>query len=113
MRRLAVDCYACQHDRYILSGRSLAAHLTGLEVAIEHGGDERVNERVQRWLSSTRHLEKPAVPAARGEMTIADVVDVGPDEYAKAVRRWARSVWDAWREHHALARAWIAAAEAR
>src|SRR5207237_8609042 len=27
MRRLAVDCYACQHDRYILSGRSLAAHL--------------------------------------------------------------------------------------
>src|SRR5207247_3285351 len=34
MRRLTVDCYACQHDRYILSGRSLAARLTGLPVAI-------------------------------------------------------------------------------
>ena len=113
MRRLAVDCYACQHDRYILSGRSLAAHLTGLAVAIEHGGDEHVNERVQRWLSLTRELEKPAVPRLRGEVTIADVAAAPPDEYAAAVRRWAQSVWDAWHGHHALAREWIAAAQSR
>ena len=113
MRRLAVDCYACQHDRYILSGRSLAAHLTGLAVAIEHGGDEHVNERVQRWLSRTRELEKPAVPRLRGEVTIADVAAAPPDEYPAAVRRWAQSVWDAWHEHHALAREWIAAAQSR
>lgn len=113
MRRLAVDCYACQHDRYILSGRSLAAHLTGLAVAIEHGGDEHVNERVQRWLSGTRNIEKPAVPRLRGNVTIADVAAVPPDEYAAAVRRWAESVWDAWRDHHALAREWIAAARSR
>src|SRR6266568_9305303 len=47
-----------------------AAHLTGRAVAIELGGDERVNERVQRWLSRTRHIDKPAVPAVCGEMTI-------------------------------------------
>ena len=113
MRRLSVDCYACQHDRYILSGRSLAAHLTGVAVAIEHGGAEQVNERVQSWLSRTRHVEKPAVPRARGAITIADVAGAAPEEYAAAVRRWAASVWDAWREHQALAREWIAAAVRR
>jgi hypothetical protein len=113
MRRLVVDSYACQHDRYIRSGRSLAAHLTGVAVAIEYGGDQNVNERVQRWLSRTRHLEKPVVPDSRGKVTIADVVDVAPEEYAAAVHRWAGSVWEAWREDHALARAWIAAAGAR
>jgi hypothetical protein len=110
MRRLAVDCYACQHDRYILSGRSLAAHLTGLAVAIEYDGAEHVNERVQGWLSRTRHVEKAAIPGARGTVTIADVAAAAPEEYAAAVRRWADSVWAAWREHHALARDWIAAA---
>jgi Family of unknown function (DUF5946) len=110
MRRLAVDSYACQHDRYVLSGRSLAAHLTGLAVAIEHGGDQQVNDRVQRWLSNTRTLEKPTVPEIRGRVTIADVVDVAPEDYAAAVHRWAESVWDAWREHQDLARRWIAAA---
>ena len=113
MRRLAVDCYACQHDRYVLSGRSLAAHLTGLAVAIEHGGDQQVNDRVQSWLSRTRNIEKPAVPSSRGKITIADVADALPEEYATAVRSWAGSVWDAWREHHALAREWIAAAGPR
>jgi hypothetical protein len=108
MRRLAVDCYACQHDRYILSGRSLAAHLTGLAVAIEHDGAEQVNERVQSWLSRTRHVEKPVLPNQRGKVTIADVAECAPEDYAGAVRRWAESVWDAWRDHHALAREWIA-----
>ncbi len=108
MRRLAVDCYACQHDRYILSGRSLAAHLTGLAVAIEHEGAEQVNERVQGWLSRTRHAEKPAVPGQRGKITIADVAGAAPDDYAAAVRRWADSVWEAWRAHHSLAYEWIA-----
>jgi len=110
MRRLAVDCYACQHDRYILSGRSLAAHLTGVAVAIEHDGAEQVNERVQSWLSRTRNVEKPTVPRARGTITIADVAGAAPEEYAGTVRRWAASVWDAWRAHHTLAREWIAAA---
>jgi hypothetical protein len=110
MRRLAVDCYACQHDRYIVSGRSLAAHLTGLAVAMEHEGGEELNDRVQSWLSRTRHVEKPAVPRLRGTVTIVDVADAPPEEYAAAVRRWAASVWDAWGEHHKVARHWIAAA---
>ena len=38
---------------------------------------------------------------------------VGAEEYPAAVRRWADSVWEAWREHHAIAREWIAAAGSR
>lgn len=110
LRRLAVDCYACEHDRYILSGRSLAAHLTGVGVAIEHAGDQDVQDRVQRWLSRTRHVDKPAVPSVRGQVTIADVVNVPPDGYPAAVRRWAESVWGAWRRHQPLAREWISSA---
>ena len=113
MRRLTVDCYACQHDRYILSGRSLAAHLTGIAVAIEHGGDKEVNDRVQRWLSRTRVVDKPAIPTVRGQVTIADVADMSPDEYPAAVRRWAESVWSAWREQQPLAREWISSAALR
>jgi len=113
MRRLAVDCYACQHDRYILSGRSLAAHLTGLAVAIEHDGAEQINDRVQSWLSRTRRIQKPAVPRVRGKVTIADVAEASPEEYPAAVRRWAASVWHAWRDHHALAREWIASSGPR
>ena len=113
MRRLTVDCYACQHDRYIVSGRSLAAHLTGIAIAIEHDGAEQLNERVQKWLSRTRHVVKPAVPRGRGNITVADVAGVAAEEYPAAVRRWADSVWEAWREHHALAREWIAAGGSR
>ena len=81
--------------------------------AIEQGGAEQLNERVQRWLSRTRDIAKPVVPSVRGKITIADVTGAAAEEYAGAVRRWADSVWDAWREHHDLAREWIAAAGLR
>jgi len=86
---------------------------TGVAVAIEHDGAEQLNERVQSWLSRTRYVEKPAVPRARGKITIADVAGVAPEEYPAAVRRRADLVWEAWREHHAVAREWIAAAGSR
>jgi hypothetical protein len=108
--RLVVDCYSLQHGTHILSARSLAAHLTGVCIAVEHHGDESLQRAVQRWLSRTRELVKPAVPIARGEVTIDDVIAVAPEERHEVVRRWVASAWDAWAEHHELARAWIATA---
>jgi hypothetical protein len=99
-----------QHDRYILSGRSLAAHLTGVGIALEHAGDESLLRAVRQWLSRTRELPKPAVPALRGDVTIDDVIAAAPEDRHAVVRRWAQSVWSAWAEHHALARSWIASA---
>jgi hypothetical protein len=62
----------------------------------------RINDVVQRWLSRNPHLERPKPPTSRGNFTIAGL---GKDP--SEVRTWARSVWQAWVEHHALARSWI------
>jgi hypothetical protein len=100
-----------QHDRYILSGRSLAAHLTGVCVGLEHAGDPSLLRAVQQWLNRTRELTKPAVPARRGDVTINEVIAAPPEERHAAVLRWAASVWEAWEEHQPLARTWIALAQ--
>ena len=108
--RLIVDCYSLQHDRYILSGRSLAAHLTGVCIAIESGGDPALLRLVQQWLSRTREVAKPAVPAHRGDVTINEVITAAPEERRALVERLAASVWGAWSEQQPLARGWVAAA---
>jgi len=108
--RLVVDCYSLQHDRYILSGRSLAAHLTGVCIALEHNGDPALLRLVQQWLSRTRELPKPAVPEHRGDVTIHDVITAAPEERHDLVLRWAASSWVAWSGHQEQARGWIAAA---
>jgi hypothetical protein len=111
--RLIVDCYAVQHDTYILSARSLAAHLTGVCIALEHGGDESLLKALQRWLGRTRDLVKPAVPERRGDVTIDAVIAAAPEDRGAMVRAWAASAWAAWAEHQALARSWIAEARGR
>lgn len=97
-----------QHDKYILSGRSLAAHLTGVCIALEHAGDESLRRAVQQWLSRTRELPKPSVPAFRGDVTVDDVIVAAPEDRHAVVLRWAASAWAAWAEHQQLARSWIA-----
>lgn len=79
-------------------------------IAIEHGGDQSLLRAVQQWLSASRELPKPAVPAFRGDLTIDDVIVALPEDRHAVVRRWAQSVWVAWAEHQALARSWIASA---
>lgn len=79
-------------------------------IAIEHGGDQSLLRALQRWLTGTRELAKPAVPAFRGDVTIDDVIAAAPEDRHAVVRRWAESVWAAWAEHQAIARSWIASA---
>jgi hypothetical protein len=110
-RRMIVDTYCLQHpERYCASARSLAAHLTGLCIAMEHRGrEEQLNAAMQRWLSRRPELEKPPLPETRGRLTIAavraatDVVD-----HRAAVDGWARGTWDAYAALHPIARAWVA-----
>jgi hypothetical protein len=43
VHRMIVDTYCLQHpDRYCVSAKSLAAHLTGLCWLIEHGGSREL-----------------------------------------------------------------------
>jgi hypothetical protein len=112
--RLTVDVYCLQHpDRYCVSAKSLAAHLTGVGWAVERGGAEWGLRRLQRWLDTGPKLEKPPLPAGHGALTIADVaIATNTDEYMAALDRWARSTWTAYSELHGLAAGWIDAAVA-
>jgi len=112
--RLTVDVYCLQHpDRYCVSAKSLAAHLTGVGWAVERGGGEWGLRRLQRWLDSGPRLEKPALPAGHAALTIADVAGIADtDTYIAALDRWARSSWAAYSELHDIARRWIDAAVA-
>ena len=112
--RLTVDVYCLQHpDRYCVSAKSLAAHLTGVGWAVERGGGEWGLRRLQRWLDTGAKLEKPALPSSHGGLTIADVAsakDTGA--YVTALDAWARSTWAAYSELHEIAARWIDAAVA-
>ncbi len=115
LHRLAVDTYTLQHpDRYCVSAKSLAAHLTGLCWALEHGGHPAGLRALQRWLNGTPALTKPPLPATHGALTVAEVCSASDaDAYAHAVERWARATWQAYAALHPLARRWVAAALAR
>jgi hypothetical protein len=113
--RVVVDVYALQHpDRYGDSAKSFAAHLTGLCVWLDdESSAQSVNALVQRWLSGPSPVRKPLLPPAYGAVTIGELVDAeDPVEYGNALRRWARSTWDAYAGLHVTARAWIAKAQA-
>lgn len=110
--RLSVDVYCLQHpDRYCISAKSLAAHLTGLAWALEHPGQEGGLRLLQQWLNGRRELEKPQLPAGHGELTIADVASAHDTAgYERALDAWARSTWAAYEDLQPIARAWIAGA---
>jgi hypothetical protein len=112
-RRMIVDTYCLQHpDHYCISAISLAAHLTGLAIAIERRDQEsRLNGAVQRWLSSRPQLEKPSLPTSRGSMTIADLrAATGVADHDAVAGRWAEDVWSAHTDLHPIARDWLRAA---
>jgi hypothetical protein len=106
--RLSIDVYCLQHpDRYCVSAKSLAAHLTGLAWVMERGHSEAGLRILQRWLNGRSDLVKPAIPASRGAKTIADVQGVDREAYPAAVMGWARTTWDAYAPLQVIARAWI------
>lgn len=114
VRRMIVDTYAMQHpDEFCVSAKSLAAHLTGLCAALEHGDDPRLLRVLLAWLETRPPLAKPALPGTRGPVTIVETFQAScAEEVRAAADRWARSVWQACAPLQPQARAWIAEARA-
>jgi hypothetical protein len=114
LQRLTVDVYSLQHPaQYMRSGKSFAAHLTGMYAVLETEHAAAVNQAVLRWLDGPKALVRPdaPAPAERGELTICDVYGAGDaDEHLRRIRAWAASTWAAWRAYHELARQWATAA---
>lgn len=107
IHRLTVDAYSLQHpDPYMRSGKSFAAHLTGIYGALVSEDALAVNQTVQKWLSTNPKIDKPArLPKQRGNLTITYIHGaIDANEHNKRVQEWARDVWSAWSEYHALAK---------
>ena len=116
IHRLTVDAYSLQHpNEYMRSGKSFAAHLTGMCAALEGEDALTTNQVVQKWLSTNPHVEKPAnIPERRGSLNITYIHGAADaDEHVGRVREWAGGVWGAWSEHHDLARLLIGEAASR
>jgi hypothetical protein len=75
IHRLTVDAYSLQHpDAYMRSGKSFAAHLTGMCAALEYEESSTVNQTVQQWLSKNPKIDKPSrLRELRGNLTITYV----------------------------------------
>ena len=107
IHRLTVDVYCLQHpEPYMHSGKSFAAHLTGICAALELENSFDTNGIVQKWLSTNPQIEKPVqLPEYRGDLTIMYIHGASnAEEHNKRVWEWARSVWNDWVEYHSLAR---------
>ena len=107
VHRLTVDAYCLQHPEfYMRSGKSFAAHLTGICAALEYEDSSDINRAVRKWLDGNTLIDKPArVPTDCGALTITYIQGAAhAEEHQKRVREWARCVWDAWGEHHTLAK---------
>jgi hypothetical protein len=109
---LALDAYCMQHtQRYCRSAKSYAAHLTRLCCGLEHNGDHKVYEAIQKSLNGTVAFERPEAPGSRGQITVADLLAAScVEEHTKLVKEWAASVWEAYASQHDIARSWIKAA---
>jgi hypothetical protein len=109
VHNLLVDTYCLQHsEEYGRSAKSYIMHLTGLCCAIDAPSDQRRYWNIPRWLDGTTTIPRPRDIASRGAMTVADAHACENDEqYAAAVRAWARAVWEAYSAHHHAAREWL------
>jgi hypothetical protein len=118
VHRLTVDAYSLQHpDQYMRSAKSAAAHLIGMCWAMEGRHDPSVSIAVSRFLDGAPRITRPnrlPPPGERGTMTIVDIF-LAPDsaEHIRRVGEWARGAWEAWSDHHVLARTWLEEARAR
>jgi len=107
---LTVDAYALQHSEDH-GPRSNAFHLLRLCMLLEYGAELGIGQNL-RWLQAQLDgkQEMPYLEPSedRGAVTIADVHGAAsPEEHAARVRRWARSVWEAYSAYHGWARQWL------
>lgn len=113
VHRLSVDAYAAQHpgEPTPQSMKSVGVHLIRLHLNLERGFDVRESNQVMVRASGQKHrfhwLEPPA---SRGRVTVVEVLEADDaTAHREAVRRWARSVWEAWGDHHPTVRSWAEA----
>ena len=93
-----VDAFAAQHACEDSKPIGVAFALIGLYLHVERGRSGKEVQQAHMRLGRRRR-EWPVfdLPATRGDMTIADVLDAAPGpERDRAIDDWCASVWKAW-----------------
>lgn len=103
VHQLTVDTYSSQHAGGQHPDKSVDVHLVGLFLMLERGvRPTEVPPFLQRLAKNIETWPHFTPPANVGSMTVFDIALCESSEaHMKAVREWARIVWDAWSEHHA------------
>lgn len=106
IHRLTVDCYAAQHptkEPNQKSAQSVSVHLLGIYLYLEKKVPSKditkiIGEVVKKNKGNFKWL-KP--PTNLGEITISDVTHARSlEEHNEIVKKWADSIWKAWKEYH-------------
>lgn len=112
--RLTVDSYMAQHPAgdERRQRQSVAVHLIALCHRLEHNLEGPALLAATSRLATERREWPSLAPAPeRYAMTVVDVLEAGDAaEHLEAVRRWARTTWEAWAPVHELVRDWAAQA---
>lgn len=113
--RLTVDAYCLQHpEKYMISTKSAAAHLSGICWSLEIGENLHLPPALKRFVDGPRVFVRVAVPPQlhRGKINVTHLISVSePHEYLVAAREWAHSAWSAWSSNWEQARAWVREAQ--
>jgi len=102
VHQLTVDAYAAQHPGGPHPDKSIDIHLCGLHLVLERGlSPTMVPQRLQHLVKVVPSWPHFPPPPHLGVVTVMDVASCNSHEsHADAVRAWAASVWNAWRDHH-------------
>jgi hypothetical protein len=110
LHRLSVDTYAVQHPGVDTpqARNSVGIHLSRLYLMLEFGWPiEHANDAMLSITAKKKSYPWLTPPLSRGSLTVKQVLLASdPEEHLAAVGRWARSVWQAWAEHHETVRQW-------
>ena len=104
VHRLTVDAYAAQHpgqqERRTI--QSVWVHLVGLHLVLERGmANDFATHTIGALTKRADTLVWLEPPGTLGPITVKNIVDAHDSApHEEAIRRWARSVWDAWKPHH-------------
>jgi hypothetical protein len=114
VHNLFVDAYAMQHtEEYGRSAKSFVAHLVGLCCGVEAPAERELYWAIPRWLDGPARVTRPADLESRGTITIDALRGPANEaDFPELVRRWAREVWTAYADQHAMAREWLGAVRA-
>jgi hypothetical protein len=110
IHQLAVDAYAAQHSGEGMRPITTTFALVGLYLAYERGYTGRgVQDAHRRLAGRSKDWPRFEPPSHAGAVTVLDVLRAQPgDDRDAMLRRWGKSVWDAWANEHARVESLVA-----